>query len=143
MYVGNALLLVLNWPLVNVFARVMSVPAKFLMPIVLVISTIGVWSLSYSEVDLVLTGAAGLLGYYLRRQKYPIEPLILGLILGGRMEQAYRQALIISQGSNWIFLEHPISLALLIAGVLFLLLPVLMKKSKQFAAARETSVEAA
>jgi hypothetical protein len=61
MYVGNALLLLLNWPLVNLFARVMSVPAKYLMPIVLVISTIGVWSLSYSEVDLVLTGAAGVL----------------------------------------------------------------------------------
>jgi putative tricarboxylic transport membrane protein len=143
MYVGNALLLLLNWPLVNLFARVMSVPAKFLMPIVLVISTIGVWSLSYSEVDLILTGGAGLVGYYLRKNKYPIEPLILGLILGGRMEQAYRQALIISRGSNWIFLEHPISLALLIAAALFLLLPTILKKSKQFMAARETSVEAA
>jgi TctA family transporter len=59
------------------------------------------------------------------------------------MEQAYRQALIISRGSNWIFLEHPISLALLIAAALFLLLPTLLKKSKQFMAARETSVEAA
>ncbi len=132
MYVGNALLLL-----------VMSVPAKYLMPIVLVISTIGVWSLSYSEVDLVLTGAAGLLGYYMRRHKYPIEPLILGLILGGRMEQAYRQALIISQGSNLIFLEHPISLALLIGAVLFLLLPTLLKKSQDFMAARATSAEGA
>jgi putative tricarboxylic transport membrane protein len=113
------------------------------MPIVLVISTIGVWSLSYSEVDLVLTGAAGLLGYYMRRHKYPIEPLILGLILGGRMEQAYRQALIISQGSNLIFLEHPISLALLIGAVLFLLLPTLLKKSQDFMAARATSAEGA
>jgi putative tricarboxylic transport membrane protein len=143
MYVGNALLLLLNWPLVNVFARVMSVPAKYLMPIVLVISTIGVWSLSYSEVDLVLTGAAGLLGYYMRRHKYPVEPLILGLILGGRMEQAYRQALIISQGSNLIFLEHPISLALLVAAGLFLLLPTLLKKSQDFMAARATSAEGA
>lgn len=106
-------------------------------------SAIGVWSLSYSEVDLVLTGAAGLLGYYLRRHKYPIEPLILGLILGGRMEQAYRQALIISRGSNWMFLEHPVSLALLISAALFLLLPTILKKSKQFMAARETSAEAA
>jgi putative tricarboxylic transport membrane protein len=143
MYVGNALLLILNWPLVNLFAKIMEVPARFLMPIVLVISTIGVWSLSYSDVDLVLTGAAGMLGYYMRRHKYPVEPLILGLILGGRMEQAYRQALIISQGSNLVFLEHPISLALLIAAVLFLLLPTILKKSKQFMAARETSVEAA
>ena len=139
MYVGNALLLVLNWPLVNIFARVMSVPTKYLMPIVLVISTIGVWSLSYSAVDLVLTGAAGLLGFYMRMNKYPVEPLILGLILGGKMEQAYRQALIISQGSNSIFLEKPISLLLLVAAIGFLMLPMLLKKSKQFTMARATA----
>jgi putative tricarboxylic transport membrane protein len=143
MYVGNALLLLLNWPLVNVFARIMSVPARFLMPIVLVISTIGVWSLSYSSVDLILTGAAGLLGYYMRMHKYPIEPLILGLILGGRMESAYRQALIISKGSPLIFFEKPISLALLMCSLLFLFLPTILAKSKQFRTARETAVETA
>jgi putative tricarboxylic transport membrane protein len=143
MYVGNALLLILNWPLVNVFARVMSVPAKYLMPIVLVISTIGVWSLSYSSVDLLLAAGAGLLGYYLRRNKYPIEPLILGLILGGRMEQAYRQALIISKGSNLIFFTKPISLTLLVGAVLFLFLPTFLAKAKQFQAARAASSEAA
>ena len=143
MYVGNTLLLILNWPLVNVFARVMSVPAKYLMPIVLVISTIGVWSLSYSSVDLLLAAGAGLLGYYLRRNKYPIEPLILGLILGGRMEQAYRQALIISKGSNLIFFTKPISLTLLIGAVLFLFLPALLARAKQFQAARAVSAGAA
>jgi putative tricarboxylic transport membrane protein len=143
MYVGNALLLVLNWPLVNIFARIMDVPAKYLMPIVLVISTIGVWSLNSSGVDLLLTGGAGLLGYYMRKNKYPIEPLILGLILGGRMEQAYRQALIISQGSQLIFLDKPISLGLLAGAVLFLLLPTILAKSKQFYEARRTSVEEA
>jgi len=137
MYVGNTLLLILNWPLVNIFARVMTIPTRYLMPIVLVISTIGVWSLSYSEVDLFLTGGAGLLGYYMRMHKYPIEPLVLGLILGGRMEQAYRQALIISKGSLLVFLERPISLGLLIAAVLFLMLPTILAKSKQFQAARE------
>jgi putative tricarboxylic transport membrane protein len=119
MYVGNVLLLVLNWPLVKVFAKIMSVPAKYLMPIVLVISTIGVWALSYSAMDLALTGAAGALGYYLRKHKYPVEPLILGLILGGRMEQAYRQSLIISKGSNLIFLTKPISIAMLIGALIF------------------------
>ncbi|NVO15694.1 MAG: tripartite tricarboxylate transporter permease [Rhodoplanes sp.] len=139
MYVGNTMLLLLNWPLVNIFARVMRIPAKFLMPTVLVISTIGVWSLSYSAVDLVLTGAAGLLGYYMRIHKYPVEPLILGLILGGRLEQAYRQALIISKGSNMIFLEKPISLGLLVCAALFLFLPMLLKRSKQFVAAQESA----
>jgi len=139
MYVGNVLLLVLNWPLVNIFARVMRVPAKYLMPIVLVICTIGVWGLSYSEVDLMLTAFAGLLGYYMRIHKYPVEPLILGLILGGKMEQAYRQALIISQGSNSIFVEKPISLVLLVCALAFLFLPMILKKSKQFHAARASA----
>jgi putative tricarboxylic transport membrane protein len=131
MYVGNTILLILNWPLVNVFARVMRVPARYLMPIVLVISTIGVYSLSASSVDLLLTGAAGVVGYYMRKHKFPIEPLVLGLILGGRMESAYRQALIISKGSPMIFLEKPISLALLVGAALFLALPALLARSRR------------
>ena len=69
----------------------------------------------------------------------PVEPLILGLILGGKMEQAYRQALIISEGSNSIFLEKPISLLLLVAAIGFLMLPMILKKSKQFTMARATA----
>lgn len=131
MYVGNAILLVLNWPLVNVFARVMAVPARYLMPIVLVISTIGVFSLSSSWMDLVLTGGAGVLGYYMRKHDYPIEPMVLGLILGGRMESAFRQSLIISNGSPRIFLDKPISLTLLVGAVLFLALPPLLARLRR------------
>jgi putative tricarboxylic transport membrane protein len=137
MYVGNAILLVLNWPLVNLFARVMSVPARYLMPIVLVISTIGVWSLSNSAVDLLLAGGAGVLGYYMRQHKWPIEPLVLGLILGSRMESAYRQSLIISKGSPAIFVRHPISAALLVAAVAFLVLPSILARFKRTRALRE------
>ena len=137
MYVGNAILLVLNWPLVNLFARVMSVPARYLMPIVLVISTIGVWSLSNSAVDLLLAGGAGVLGYYMRQHKWPIEPLVLGLILGSRMESAYRQSLIISKGSPTIFVSHPISAALLVAAVAFLVLPSILARFKRTRALRE------
>jgi len=131
MYVGNVLLLVLNWPLVNVFARIMAVPARYLMPIVLVISTVGVWSLSSSSVDLMLTGAAGVIGYYMRQHKWPIEPLVLGLILGGRMESSYRQALIISKGSATIFFEKPISLVLLLGATAFLVAPPILARMKR------------
>ncbi len=141
MYLGNLILLVLNWPLVNLFARIMAVPARFLMPIVLVISTIGVWSISYSSTDLVAMGVCGALGYYMRKHGYPLAPVLLGLILGGRMEQAYRQALIISHGSHGIFVEKPISLALLIGSVLFLALPYLMGRWQNFRMAREASIK--
>jgi putative tricarboxylic transport membrane protein len=142
MYVGNTILLILNWPLVNIFARVMSVPAKFLMPIVLIISTIGVYSLSSSSVDLLLTGGAGLVGYYMRKNKYPVEPMVLGLILGGRMESAYRQALIISKGSPSIFFAKPISLFLLVAAVLSLALPALLARIKRAKEARAATATA-
>jgi len=131
MYVGNTILLVLNWPLVKIFARIMAVPARFLMPIVLVISSVGVWSLSQSSMDLLVTAGAGILGYYMRRHEWPVEPLVLGLILGGRMESSYRQALIISRGSHSIFLDKPISLVLLAGAVLFLVVPPVLARIKR------------
>jgi putative tricarboxylic transport membrane protein len=104
---------------------------------VLIVSTVGVWSLSSSSVDLMLTGAAGVIGYYMRRHAWPIEPLVLGLILGGRMESSYRQALIISKGSPAIFLEKPISLVLLLGAVAFLVVPPILAKLKRGQPLRE------
>ena len=123
MYLGNLMLVVLNWPLVNIFARIMYIPVRYLMPIVLVISTVGVWSLNRSKMDLLLMGVCGAVGYYMRKHDYPLAPILLGLILGGRMEQSFRQALILSQGNPLIFLQKPISVALLIGAFLFLILP--------------------
>ena len=107
------------------------------MPIVLVISTLGVWSLSYSSVDLVSMGVCGIIGYYMRKHDYPLAPVLLGLILGGRMEQAFRQALIISRGSYLIFVQKPISVCLLIGAVLFILTPFLLEGFKRFGTARQ------
>lgn len=141
MYLGNLMLVVLNWPLVNLFARIMYIPARYLMPIVLVISTVGVWSLNQSTMDLVLMGFCGAIGYYLRKHDYPLAPVLLGLILGGRMEQSFRQALILSQGNALIFLQKPISVALLIGALLFLFLPYLLEKSRRLRLAREAALD--
>jgi putative tricarboxylic transport membrane protein len=141
LYLGNLILLVLNWPLVNLFARIMYIPARYLMPIVLVISTVGVWSLNYSSMDLIIMGICGVLGYYMRKHDYPLAPVLLGLILGGRMEGAFRQALIISRGSPLIFLQKPISLVLLMGALIFLALPYLLEKRRQFQLARETALD--
>lgn len=141
MYLGNLVLLALNWPLVNLFARIMYIPARYLMPIVLVISTLGVWSLGHSPMDLITMGGCGILGYYMRRHDYPLAPVLLGLILGKRMEQAFRQALIISRGSPMTFLQKPISLTLLIGAVMFLALPFLLEKWRQFRLIRESALK--
>ena len=135
------MLVVLNWPLVNLFARIMYIPARYLMPIVLVISTIGVWSLNHSKMDLVMMGVCGAIGYYMRQHDYPLAPVLLGLILGGRMEQSFRQALILSRGNTLIFLQKPISVVLLIGALLFLVLPYLLEKSRRLRLAREAALD--
>lgn len=137
MYLGNIMLLILNWPLVNVFVRIMYIPARYLMPIVLVISTVGVWSLSRSPIDLILMGAMGIIGYYMRKHDYAPAAALLGVILGTRMEQAARQALIISKGSYSIFFQRPVSAALLAFALVFLFLPYLMGKWRGGRAAKE------
>jgi len=141
MYLGNLMLVLLNWPLVNLFARIMYIPARYLMPIVLVISTVGVWSLNQSKMDLVLMGVCGAGGYYMRKHDYPLAPVLLGLILGGRMEQSFRQALILSQGNALVFLQKPISVALLCGALIFLFLPYLLEKSRQLRLAREAALD--
>ena len=137
MYLGNLVLVVLNWPLVNLFVRIMYIPARYLMPIVLVISTVGVWALGRSPVDLIVMGAMGILGYYMRKHAYAPAALLLGVILGERMEQAGRQALIISRGSYATFFQRPVSAFLLACALAFLLLPFLMEKWRGGQAAKE------
>ena len=141
MYLGNLVLVVLNWPLVNLFARIMYIPARYLMPMVLVISTLGVWSLNHSKMDLVIMVVCGAIGYYMRKHDYPLAPVLLGLILGGRMEQSFRQALILSHGSLVIFFQKPISIALLCGALLFLILPYLLEKSRHLRLAREAALD--
>jgi putative tricarboxylic transport membrane protein len=91
--------------------------------------------------DLIIMGICGVLGYYMRKHDYPLAPVLLGLILGGRMEGAFRQALIISRGSPLIFLQKPISLVLLMGALIFLALPYLLEKRRQFQLARETALD--
>src|SRR6184192_878963 len=95
MYIGNVLLLVLNLPLVAVFAQILKLPSYAMYPVILGISIVGVYSASGSLFDVALLSAFGLLGYVMRKLDYPAAPLILGLVLGGEqrdIEQAARGA---------------------------------------------------
>jgi putative tricarboxylic transport membrane protein len=77
----------------------------------------------------------------MRKHDYPLAPVLLGLILGGRMEQSFRQALILSRGDPMIFLQKPISVTLLCGALLFLALPYLLEKSRQLRLAREAAMD--
>jgi putative tricarboxylic transport membrane protein len=126
MYIGNVLLLVLNLPLVAVFAQLLKVPGYAMYPLILGISIVGVYSVSSSMFHLGLLAGFGLLGYAMRKLDYPAAPLVLGLVLGDPMEKALRQSLMMSQGDPSILLR-PIPSVLLAIAALLLLVPLFRK----------------
>jgi putative tricarboxylic transport membrane protein len=127
MYVGNVMLLVLNLPLIPLFAQILRLPTYVLFPLIFGISIVGVYSVSGSLFDVWMLGAFGLLGYAMRRLDYPAAPLILGLVLGDSMERALRQSLMMSQGELSILVSRPISAVMLGLAVLILILPLFRK----------------
>ncbi len=127
MYVGNIMLLVLNLPLIPLFAQILKVPTWLLYPIIFGISIVGVYTVSSSLFDCAMLAAFGLLGYAMRRLDYPSAPLILGLVLGDPMERALRQSLMMSQGDLSILVSRPISATMLLLTVALLLLPLFRK----------------
>jgi putative tricarboxylic transport membrane protein len=127
MYIGNVMLLLLNLPLVPLFAQVLRAPAYVLYPLILGVSLVGVYSTSGSLFDVALLIAFGLLGYLMRKLDYPAAPLILGVVLGGAMERALRQSLMMSEGSLAILVTRPVSAAMLSLALLVLLVPLFNK----------------
>lgn len=125
MYVGNAMLLVLNLPLIGIWVKLLRVPYSILFPLILVFCLVGVYSLNSSMVEVAMMIGFGLFGYLARKFHFEMAPLVLALVIGPMMEQNLRLSLVISQGSPWIFIEHPISAAF-IAICLFLLISPLI-----------------
>jgi putative tricarboxylic transport membrane protein len=116
MYIGNAILLLLNLPLVGLWARISTIPYKYLGPTILAICVIGAYSPRNTMFDVWIAVGSGFVGYIMRKTNWPLAPLILGFILGSMMEQSLRQSL--SMGGPWIFFRRPISFGFIIAAVL-------------------------
>ncbi|MGE5945166.1 MAG: tripartite tricarboxylate transporter permease [Betaproteobacteria bacterium] len=127
MYIGNVMLLVLNLPLVPLFAQILRLPAYVLYPAIFGLSVVGVYSVSSSLFDVWMLAVFGLLGYGMRRLDYPAAPLILGFVLGDSMERALRQSLMMSQGDLSILVSRPISATMLFLTVLILIAPLYKK----------------
>jgi putative tricarboxylic transport membrane protein len=126
MYIGNVLLLVLNLPLVAVFAQLLKVPSYAMFPLILGVSIVGVYSVNSSMFHLALLAGFGLLGYLMRKLDFPSAPLVLGLVLGDPMEKALRQSLMMSGGEVSI-LFRPIPSVLLALAALLLVVPLFKK----------------
>ena len=124
MYIGNAILLLLNLPFVPLFANLLRVPKKVLLPLIMLFCVTGMYSVNNSLPDIWMMLGFGALGYLLRGWAYEGAPLLLGLVLGPKLEVAFRQSVMISHGDFGIFVERPVSAALLLATLAFLLLPL-------------------
>ena len=120
MYVGNVILLILNLPLVGFWARLCLVPYRYIGPVILGVCLVGAFSVRNRLFDVIACAGFGILGYLMKRRRWPTTPLILGLILGPMLEQSLRQSLELSGGSFGILFTRPISATLIVLTVVVL-----------------------
>jgi putative tricarboxylic transport membrane protein len=120
MYIGNVILLILNLPLVGIFVNLLRIPYAWLIPMILIVSIIGVYSVNFSNTDIWIMMISGVFGYVLRKFGYEMAPLLLALVLGDRLEENFRLALTMSGGSYAVFADR-ISLSVLISVLCLLL----------------------
>ncbi len=122
MWIGNAMLIVLNLPLVGLWVAMLKIPYRWMMPAIITFSTIGVFTVSNSGFDVQVLAVFGLLGYVLHKLGCEPAPFLMGFVLGPLLEEHLRRALVFSQGDPTVFVTHPISAVLLGLAVLVLAL---------------------
>ncbi|NIM42860.1 MAG: tripartite tricarboxylate transporter permease [Hydrogenophaga sp.] len=134
MWIGNAMLIILNLPLIGMWIKLLTVPYKWLYPAIVLFCAIGVYSTNNNSFDVWMVALFGLIGYIFIKLGCEPAPLLLGLILGPMMEEYLRRALLISRGDWAVFVTRPISASLLVVAVLLLiivLLPSVKKKREE------------
>ena len=135
MYLGNIILLILNLPLIPYICKLLDIPRQFLTPIILFLSLIGVYLVSFNTVDLFMMVIIGAIAVVFRVLNFPLAPMLLGFILGGMLEENLRRALLISDGSLEFLWQRPITATIMIITIATLLIPLLssLKKMKRVA----------
>jgi len=134
MYIGNAMLLILNLPLIGIWVQVLRVPYGILFPLIMLFCLIGAYTMKNNVSDMFIMIIFGIVGYLMRKYKYDAPPLVLALVLGPMMEESVRKSLLMSGGSPFIFFEHPISAIILLIAILMLvssLIPGLKRKREK------------
>ncbi|MCT8970533.1 tripartite tricarboxylate transporter permease [Microbaculum marinisediminis] len=126
LFIGNFMLLAMNIPMVGLFVRVLLVPPRILMPVVAMVSFVGIYGISGSTFDLLVMIVFGVLGWLLRKLNVPLVPVILGVLLGNLMEANLRRALTISDGDWSALLASPLSIGLWLIAVVGFVLPVFL-----------------
>ena len=139
MYIGNVMLLILNLPLIGLFVRLLYIPSGILYPLIVAISVIGIYAGNGSMLDLYLLLFFGVVGYVFDKVDIPVAPLVLSLVLGGMMEQSFRQAMTISGGSTAIFVGSGITVTLLVMSVISIALPFVLPRLKALARSEDAN----
>jgi TctA family transporter len=129
MWIGNAMLIVLNLPLIGIWIKLLTVPYRWLFPAIVLFCAVGVYSTNNNTFDIWMVAAFGAVGYLFVKLGLEPAPLLLGFILGPMMEENLRRALLLSRGDWSVFVTHPIS-ATLLAMAVGLLLVVAMPSIK-------------
>lgn len=127
MFIGNVMLLILNLPLVKVFAKIIDTPKKYLLPLIIAISIFGVYAVQATVFDIMLLIGCGVVGYFLAKNDFPLAPIVLGLVLGPMLENNMRRALTGSNGDFAVFIENPTSVIFLTIAILWIVVPIILK----------------
>ncbi len=139
MYVGNVALLVINLPLVGLFARMLTIPQHYLTPLIAILAFIGIYTIVGNPHDLFMITGLGVFGWFLRKLDFSLAPIILGFVLGGLFEDNLRRALSISGGDWSILLSNWKSLLLYGLALLVVILPLWLGRRARAAAVREAA----
>ncbi|HEX9462444.1 MAG TPA: tripartite tricarboxylate transporter permease [Alphaproteobacteria bacterium] len=127
MYLGNIVAVVLVLLTVPIFAALMRIPFYIIAPLIVVICTVGAYSVSNSYLDVLLMMGFGALGYLFKKLGYPIAPLVLAIVIGDKAEDAFRQAMLMSRGSLGVFFGNTLVTSLVLAAAALLVLPVIIR----------------
>ncbi|HSN38815.1 MAG TPA: tripartite tricarboxylate transporter permease [Burkholderiales bacterium] len=137
MYIGNVMLVILNLPLIGLFVRLLYIPSGILYPLIVAISVIGIYAINGDVVELYFMLFFGVIGYIFDRVDIPVAPLVLSVVLGGLMEQSFRQAMTISSGNPEVFVSSGITVTLVVLSVISISVPLILPRLKSLKADEE------
>ncbi len=128
LFIANFMLLAMNIPMIGLFTRVLLIPPRILMPIVAMVSFVGIYGISGSSFDLMVMVGFGVAGWILRKLGVPLVPVILGTLLGNAMENNLRRAITIDNGNWWTLVDSPLAITLWTFAIIGFVLPILFGK---------------
>ena len=132
MYIGNVALLILNFPLVGVWTSILKIPQAILLSLILLLTMMRAYAINNSLTDLVVLIVMGVVGYFFRKIRFDVAPIVVALVLGPMLETTMRESLYMSRGDMSIFISRPISGAMIAILLLFLVLPPIWNLIKRF-----------